>query len=72
MALADYYLCDVCEGKAFYDTNLNYDFDNRVSYGCGHKLEYVGNMKVICDDCVKNYDIVLVPRPTPSKGGDDE
>lgn len=24
MALADYRLCDVCEGKAFYDSNLNY------------------------------------------------
>lgn len=25
MALADYRLCDVCEGKAFYDANLNYE-----------------------------------------------
>jgi hypothetical protein len=24
MALADYRLCDVCEGKAFYDAHLNY------------------------------------------------
>jgi hypothetical protein len=24
MALADYRLCDVCESKAFYDSNLNY------------------------------------------------
>ena len=24
MALSDYRLCDVCEGKAFYDSNLNY------------------------------------------------
>lgn len=27
MAMSDYRLCDVCEGKAFYDSNLN--------YGCG-------------------------------------
>lgn len=27
MALADYRLCDVCGGKAFYDANLNYDTD---------------------------------------------
>lgn len=26
MALADYRLCDVCESKAFYDSNLNYEF----------------------------------------------
>lgn len=25
MAMADYRLCDVCGGKAFYDSNLNYD-----------------------------------------------
>lgn len=25
MATADYRLCDVCEGKAFYDANLNYE-----------------------------------------------
>lgn len=24
MAMSDYRLCDVCEGKAFYDSNLNY------------------------------------------------
>ncbi len=24
MAMADYRLCDVCEGKAFYDSNLNH------------------------------------------------
>lgn len=29
MALADYRLCDVCEGKAFYDANLNYDIGRR-------------------------------------------
>jgi predicted amidophosphoribosyltransferase len=62
MALADYYLCDVCEAKAFYDANLNYDFDERVSYGCQSKLERVGDMKVICDDCAAKYEVVLVPR----------
>ena len=25
MAAADYRLCDLCNGKAFYDANLNYD-----------------------------------------------
>lgn len=25
MALADYRLCDVCSGKAFYDANLSYE-----------------------------------------------
>lgn len=25
MAVADYRLCDVCDGKVFYDANLNYE-----------------------------------------------
>lgn len=25
MAAADYRLCDVCDGKVFYDSNLNYE-----------------------------------------------
>ena len=25
MAMADYRKCDVCDGKAFYDSNLNYE-----------------------------------------------
>jgi hypothetical protein len=26
MAAADYRLCDVCDGKAFYDSNLGYEW----------------------------------------------
>ena len=28
--MADYRLCDLCGGKAFYDSNLNYDFGPRL------------------------------------------
>ena len=62
MALADYYLCDVCGSKAFYDSNLSYDHDERVEYGCGAKLGYVGDMAAICDDCVKTHKVVIEPR----------
>lgn len=27
MALSDYRLCDVCDGKAFYDAHLSYEFE---------------------------------------------
>lgn len=27
MALSDYRLCDICEEKAFYDANLNYEHE---------------------------------------------
>lgn len=30
MAYADYRLCDVCNGKAFYDANLNYECEPGV------------------------------------------
>ncbi len=65
MAMADYYLCDVCGSKAFYDSNLSYDFDHEhgeVKYGCGMKLGYVGDMAVICDDCAKTHEVKIVPR----------
>lgn len=36
MAMADYRLCDVCDGKAFYDSNLNYE-DGRSEWGACRK-----------------------------------
>ena len=33
MAMADYRLCDVCGGKAFYDVNLNYEGGEKQSDG---------------------------------------
>ena len=62
MAMADYYLCDVCSQKAFYDANLRYDFDTPVDYGCSSKLDYVGDMAVICDDCAKTHQVVVLAR----------
>jgi hypothetical protein len=61
MAMADYYHCDVCGCKAFYDANLSYDFDEPVQYGCGAKLGYVGDMAVICDECSKKHRVVIEP-----------
>lgn len=26
MAMADYWICDVCEGKSFYDATLDWDY----------------------------------------------
>lgn len=62
MALSDYYLCDVCECKAFYDANLNYDFDKPMTSGAGYKLERVGDMKVLCDDCSQKFKLEIVER----------
>jgi hypothetical protein len=73
MAAADYYLCDVCSSKCFYDANLNYEFPDKngndswgkpipkddLIKGTGHKLDYVGDMAVICRDCAKKHEVVV-------------
>lgn len=59
MALADYYLCDVCGGKCFYDANLNYDYDNRDPVTHMPKLDYVGDMAAICNKCAETHEIIV-------------
>jgi hypothetical protein len=61
MAYADYYHCDVCDAKAFYDANLNYDMGDLDSEG-NPKLDYVGSMKVLCDKCSETHEIVINER----------
>jgi hypothetical protein len=75
MALADYRLCDVCDGKAFYDSNLNYEFRYRATdlsdwtdaeKDRGYQLDYLGDWKVLCAECSKTHKCVVVPiDPTP-------
>lgn len=63
MAMADYRLCDVCERKAFYDANLNYDFGKRMADG-SPKLDYLGAWAVLCENCAKTHEVRIVPRDT--------
>jgi hypothetical protein len=58
MALADYYLCDNCEGKTFYDAELNY----QACADGSMVLPGVGSMKVLCEKCAENFEIVVIPR----------
>jgi hypothetical protein len=59
MAMADYRLCDRCGNKAFYDSNLNYDFDNCDPVTGEPKLDRVGDMAVLCDACAKTYEVII-------------
>lgn len=73
MAAADYRLCDVCGGKAFYDANLNYqwadtddldDWGNKIEEDDyvrdrGYVLEYVGDWAVICTECAKTHRVAI-------------
>lgn len=69
MALADYRLCDKCEGKAFYDSNLNYEFGDRQNpipddekiRDSAHKLDNLGDWAVLCRECAKKFRCVIEP-----------
>ena len=64
MAAADYRLCDVCGGKAFYDANLNNDFDAPAEEhirDSNYKLDYLGDWAVLCRDCAKTHKCVIEP-----------
>ena len=57
MAMSDYYLCDSCGCKTFYDADLDYQ-DNG-------NLPRVGEMVVICEDCIKTQEIRIVANNNP-------
>lgn len=73
MAAADYYLCDVCGSKCFYDSNLNYEHPDRsgndswgnpiapeeLVRGTGYKLDYLGGMAAVCRECAKTHEVVV-------------
>lgn len=60
MAAADYYSCDVCGRKTFYDADLEYT-SSPPDYE--PVLPGVGAMKVICTSCADSHEVVIVPRP---------
>jgi len=55
MAMADYYLCDVCECKTFYNAELYYEHDENGE----DVLPGVGDMKVICKPCAATHRVVI-------------
>lgn len=58
MALADYYLCDLCERKTFYDARLDYP----VSSGPVWLPEGAGDMAVICETCAGTHEVIIAKR----------
>ena len=77
MSLADYRLCDICGCKAFYDSNLNYEFgtvkepipeDERIRDSPNLKLDYLGDWAVLCRDCAKTYRCVIEKIEPEPKG----
>jgi len=69
MAVSDYYLCDLCGNKCFYDANLNYKFDSKTNpiaedkrvRGTHISLDYCGDMGALCLNCAKTHEVVIMP-----------
>lgn len=59
MALCDYRLCDKCNGKAFYDANLNY---GEASASSSWGLDHLGDWAVLCEACSKTWQCVVIER----------
>ena len=66
MAAADYYLCDVCLDKAFYDADIQdprYIASWNARYGVrsGEDVDPIA-IKALCSECKKKYDIIVVAK----------
>jgi hypothetical protein len=70
MSFCDYRLCDLCQGKAFYDANLHYDDGSDTPFKIagepsrGLGLGYLGDWAVLCDDCAKTHRCTILPIET--------
>jgi hypothetical protein len=63
MAGADYYCCDKCDKKTFYDADLSYgEWDEmRTNPKTGHAWPdgNVGDMAVLCKECAEKHEIII-------------
>jgi len=62
MAASDYYLCDLCGSKAFYDAVLAYDNNNENPDTRHPWPDYVGYMMALCSKCAKTHKVEIVRR----------
>jgi hypothetical protein len=63
MAMADYYLCDKCGEKCFYDANLNYEYPDKAGDQLvkdrGFKLDHLGDIAALCLDCSQTHEVIV-------------
>lgn len=57
MAAVDYYSCDVCGGKTFYDVSIHYN-DNHT-FNCKQIPVGAAAMYVLCQKCEHDYKLVV-------------
>ena len=58
MAMCDYYLCDECGGKCFYDAAIA-EYDDAGRYLLSGSAV---DIAAICEDCAKTHKCIVVPR----------
>lgn len=59
MASADYWLCDHCGRKAFYDANLDYSDDLLVRSDGRLLPTGCGDAQVLCIECSATHEVVV-------------
>jgi hypothetical protein len=57
MSKTDYWLCDVCDRKTFYDAKLNYDIGAPRRHDGALLPHGAGDMRVICLECAQNLEV---------------
>ncbi len=57
MAYCDYTHCDLCDCKAFYDAEIDWEYAS------------VGSMKVLCKNCAKTHELKILELPKPAAPG---
>lgn len=69
MAYCDYKLCDLCGGKAFYDTVIT-DPHYCATWDPNETKPPIG-LAVLCAQCNLTHEAVIRPRRTGQGGGDE-
>lgn len=62
MAAADYWLCDLCGRKTFYDANLDYDKVGRLRKDGRMLPSGAGDAQVICVECAETNEVTTRPK----------
>lgn len=76
MAYVDYYHCAVCDGKAFYDAEIDWQYQyvaKSPPHEWNHELckppyRHGVSVVVLCEDCWRTHEIKVAPRPAPLEG----
>jgi len=62
MARSDYWVCDLCREKAFYDADLLYEGDWRLNRNGNPLPVGAGDMVCICVECAKTHKVLAMKK----------